>query len=57
MEEMEKKNSGLVGLLGSIGRMIICVISAGFVYPNAFIEGLDTTKIHAQSQGDLYKKK
>jgi hypothetical protein len=57
MDTQETKNSGAVGLLGSIGRMIICVISAGFVYPNAFIEGIDTTKIQAETQGDLYKKK
>jgi hypothetical protein len=29
---------------GRIFRRIVCALTAGFVYPNAFIEGMDMTR-------------
>ena len=37
-------------------RMIICFCSFGFVYPNAFVEGMDLTAIQRSTEGDLYNK-
>ena len=45
------------GFLGHIGRMIAMVFTAGFAYPNAFVEGMDCTAIQKQTQGSLYDKK
>jgi len=36
---------GSGGVLGHIGRMIVMVCTFGFVYPNAFIEGMNATEI------------
>ena len=34
--------------------MIICFCSFGFVYPNAFVEGMDLTAIQRGHEGTLY---
>ncbi len=43
--------------IGRLGRMVVFFLTAGFAYPNVFIEGLDPTRIQGETQGDLYKKK
>ncbi len=35
---------GTGGVLGHIGRMIVMVCTFGFVFPNAFIEGMNATE-------------
>jgi hypothetical protein len=45
------------GTLGHIGRMIVMVITGGFVYPNTFVEGMDLTAIQKETEGSLYQKK
>lgn len=45
------------GTLGHIGRMIAMVFTAGFAFPNAFVEGLDCTAIQKETHGTLYDKK
>ena len=37
------------------GRMAVCVLTAGFMYPNAFVEEMDLTKIQGKTEGNLYK--
>lgn len=44
------------GTLGHIGRMIAMICTAGFAFPNAFVEGMDCTGIQAETQGTLYDK-
>ena len=39
---------GAGGVLGHLGRMIIMVCTFGFVYPNAFIEGMNATEYDRQ---------
>ncbi len=36
---------GAGGILGRIGRIIVMVCTAGFVFPNAWIEGMNPTEI------------
>jgi len=43
--------------IGRIGRMIVFFLTAGFMYPNVFVEGIDPTRIQSETQGDLYNKK
>ena len=43
--------------IGRIGRIIMFFLTAGFMYPNVLIEGIDPTKIQGETQGELYKKK
>jgi len=43
--------------LGYLGRVSVFFLTAGFAYPNVFVEGLDLTKIQGETQGDLYAKK
>ena len=45
------------GVLGHIGRMIAMVCTAGFAFPNAFVEGMDCTAIQQTTHGTLYDKK
>jgi hypothetical protein len=33
------------GVLGRVGRMIVMICTFGFVFPNAFIEGMNPTEI------------
>ena len=35
-------------------RMIICFCTFGFIYPNAFVEGMDLTAIQRAHEGKLY---
>ena len=48
---------GRGGTAGHIARMIAMVLTAGFAYPRAFVEGLDCTEIQRKTQGTLYDKK
>lgn len=48
---------GPAGILGRIGRGIVFFFTAGFLYPNVFIEGMDCTKIQDAMQGTLYDKR
>jgi hypothetical protein len=48
---------GTGGTLGRFGRILIFVVTGGFLYPNVFIEGMDCTRIQDAMQGDLYDKK
>ena len=60
MAEVQNPNAvpvGLGGIPGRIVRMIVMVCSGGFLFPNAFIEGLDCTAIQKETQGTLYNKK
>ena len=45
------------GTLGHICRMIATVCTAGFAFPNSFVEGMDCTAIQKETQGTLYDKK
>lgn len=45
------------GALGRFWRFVIFTCSAGFLYPNVFIEGMDCTKTQDGQQGTLYDKK
>ncbi len=45
------------GLVGHIGRMIAMIFTAGFAFPNAFVEGMDCTAIQQKTHGTLYDKK
>ncbi len=45
------------GALGHLARMIAMILTAGFAYPRAFVEGLDCTAIQKETQGTLYDKK
>ncbi|MBI1988583.1 MAG: hypothetical protein HYS65_02380 [Betaproteobacteria bacterium] len=45
------------GTLGHVCRMIAMIFTAGFAFPNAFVEGLDCTGIQRKTQGTLYDKK
>lgn len=58
----QSKNPNLVpigrgGTWGHIGRMVAMVLTAGFAYPRAFVEGMDCTAIQKTTQGTLYDKK
>ena len=35
-------------------RMTICFCTFGFIYPNAFVEGMDLTAIQRAHEGKLY---
>ena len=37
------------GVFGQVTRMIVCVCTGGFVYPNAFVEGMDATATDAKT--------
>ena len=39
------------------GRRLVCVLTAGFMYPNAFVEDMDLTEIQGKTEGDFYNKK
>ena len=43
--------------IGRLGRMLVFFLTAGFMYPNVFIEGIDPTRIQSETQGSLYNKK
>ena len=45
------------GIAGRVGRFIVFLCTAGFMYPNVCVEGLDCTKIQDAQQGTLYDKK
>ena len=43
--------------LGHWFRMLIGLLSFGFIYPNSFTEGMDLTGIQDGNAGDMYKNK
>ena len=45
------------GIPGRLWRYLVFFASAGFLYPNVFIEGMDCTKTQDAQQGTLYDKK
>jgi hypothetical protein len=45
------------GVVGRIWRFIVMLFTAGFVYPNTCVEGLDLTKVQNEQMGKLYDKK
>jgi hypothetical protein len=45
------------GIAGRVGRFLIFLCSAGFLYPNVCVEGMDCTKVQTATQGTLYDKK
>ena len=44
------------GVVGHVLRMIACVCTGGFAYPNTFVEGMDLTAIQNKTEGVLYAK-
>lgn len=48
---------GAGGKAGHALRMITCIFTAGFAYPNTFVEGMDLTAIQKITEGVLYGKK
>jgi hypothetical protein len=44
------------GAGGHILRMIACVCTGGFAFPNTFVEGMDLTAIQNKAEGVLYAK-
>jgi hypothetical protein len=58
----EAQNANVVpvgpgGIAGRIWRFLVTPFTAGFVYPNTCVEGLDLTDIQNQHEGKLYAKK
>ena len=47
---------GKGGHVGHVLRMITCVLTAGFAFPNAFVEGMDLTALQNKTEGQLYDK-
>ena len=45
------------GKSGHALRMITCIFTAGFAYPNTFVEGMDLTAQQKITEGSLYAKK
>jgi hypothetical protein len=45
---------GKGGILGKLGRIAVFILTAGFAYPNVFIEGMNLTSIQGESEGTLY---
>jgi hypothetical protein len=45
------------GIPGRLWRFLVFTVTAGFLYPNVFIEGMDCTKTQDAQQGTLYDKK
>ena len=43
--------------LSHLGRASVFFLTAGFAYPNVFVEDMDLTKIQGATEGDFYKKK
>ncbi len=41
--------------LPRIGRMILCVISMGMIYPNAFTESVDIASYEAEGRKEVSK--
>lgn len=39
------------------GRMLVFFLSAGFLCPNVWVEGMDLAGIQSKTEGDLYKNK
>lgn len=58
MEQAGKPEaSAAMQLLSRIGRTIVFFLTAGFAYPNVWIEGLDPSAIQSKTEGDLYKNR
>ncbi len=49
--------SGPMALLGRLGRMIVFFLTAGFAYPNVWVEGMDISGMQKINEGDMYTKK
>jgi len=47
----------VMGRIGRMCRMFVFFLTAGFAYPNVWIEGMDLASIQSKSEGDLYAKK
>ena len=47
---------GWGGTAGHVFRMIVCVLTSGFVFPHTFVEGMDLTAIQKKTAGALYDK-
>jgi hypothetical protein len=45
------------GILGKTFRAIVMICTAGFVYPNVFVEGEDLTARQRLTEGALYDVK
>jgi hypothetical protein len=58
---MEQDNkpaaSAAMQVMGRLGRMLVFCLTAGFAYPNVWIEGMDLSAIQGKTEGDLYKNK
>ncbi len=52
-----KKQISLAAWLARFGRIVICILTAGFVYPHAFVENMDLAEIQRKNEGELYNKK
>jgi hypothetical protein len=44
------------GVAGHAFRMILCVLTGGFAFPNTFVEGMDLTALQNKTEGALYAK-
>ena len=49
--------TGPGGVAGRLGRFIAFLCTAGFMYPNVCVEGMDCTRLQDATQGSLYDKK
>ena len=52
-----KATADVISFPAQLFHMIICFCTFGFVFPNAFVEGLDLSAIQRASEGNLYDKK
>lgn len=48
--------SSAMATLGHLGRVFVFFLTAGFAYPNVFVEGLDLTKIQGAFGGAIDAK-
>ncbi len=43
--------------ISRLGRVSVFFLTAGFAYPNVFVEGMNLTQIQGKTEGDFYPKK
>ncbi len=59
MEQSVKPNVvpvGPGGVPGRVFRMVLMLLTGGFMYPNTFVEGMDLTAMQKLTEGGLYSK-
>ena len=52
-----KSQSRTMSGISRLGRVSAFFLTAGFAYPNVFVEGMNLTQIQGKTEGDFYPKK